>query len=132
MKPARKWRTPASQVCKEEKQPKLHIAGNAQARTIKEGFMFGSAARKVTETKGSLPSLQELPSQQGIVRNQVKTTKKTSHWSRFGKFRVETKKTQGTDHMFDTAKKRRETALIQRKINPYLRVAQSRPEGRRG
>ena len=83
--------------------------------------MFGSAARKVTETKGSLPSLQELPNQQEIVGNQVKTTKKPSHWSRFGKFRVETKKTQGTDHMVDTTKKRRDTALIPRKINPYER-----------
>ena len=81
--------------------------------------MFGSTAQKVTVTKGSLPSLQELPSQQEIVENQVKTTKKTSHWPRFGKFRVETKKTQGTDYMIDTTKKRRETASIPRKINSY-------------
>ena len=102
--------TYTSQVCKEEKQSKLHITGNAQAQTVTRVFMFGSATQKVTETKGSLPSLQEVPSQQEIVRNQVKITKKTSHWSRFGKFRVETKKTQGTDYMVDTTKKRRDTA----------------------
>ena len=73
----------------------------------------------MTETKGSLPALQELPNQQEIIGNQVKTTKKPSHWSRFGKFRVKTKKTQGTDNMVDTTKKRRETASIPRKINSY-------------
>ena len=60
VKPARKWRTPTFQVCKEETQSKLDIAGNAQAQTINGIFMFGSAARKVTETKGLLPALQEL------------------------------------------------------------------------
>ena len=60
-----------------------------------------------------------MPSQQEIVGNQVKTTKKPSHWSRFGKFRVETKKTQETDHMVDTNKKRRETASIPRNIDRY-------------
>ena len=54
------------------KQSKLDIVGNAQARTINGVFMFGSAVRKVTETKGSLPALQELPSQQEMVGNQVK------------------------------------------------------------
>ena len=73
----------------------------------------------MTETKGSLLALQELPSQQQIVGNQVKTTKKPSHWSRFGKVRVKIKKTQWTDHMVDTTKKRRETASIPRKINSY-------------
>ena len=58
VKPARKWRTPTSQVCKEEKQSKLDVTDNAQARTINGMFMFGSAARNVTETKGSLPALQ--------------------------------------------------------------------------
>ena len=81
--------------------------------------MFGSAARKVTETKSSLPALQELPSHQELAGNQVNTTKKPSRWSRFGKFRVETKKTQGTDHMGNTTKKRRDTASITRKMNPY-------------
>ena len=119
MTPARKWRTPTSQVCKEETQSKIDIAGNAQARTVNGTFMFDIAAWEVTETKGSLPALQELPSQQQIVGNQVKITKKSSHWSIFGKFRVETKKTQGTDHMVDTTKNRREAASVPRKINPY-------------
>ena len=76
MKPSDKWKIPTSQVCKEEKQSKPDIAGNAQVRTINGIFMFGSAVTKVTETKGSLPALQELPSQQEIVGNQVKFTKK--------------------------------------------------------
>ena len=120
MKPSRKWRKPASQVCKEETQSKLDVASNAQARTINGVFMFGSAALKVTETKSSLPALQELPSRQKLAGNQVKTTKKPSRWPGFGKFRVETKtKTQGTDHMGDTTKKRRGTAVIPRNMNPY-------------
>ena len=81
--------------------------------------MFDIAAWEVTETKGSLPALQELPSQQQIVGNQVKSTKKPSHWPRFGKFRVETKKTQGTDHKGNTTKKRSGTASTTGKINPY-------------
>ena len=81
--------------------------------------MFGSAARKATETKSSLPALQELPSHQELAGNQVDTVKKPSRWSRFGKFKVETKMTQGTDHMGNTTKKRRGTILIPRKINSY-------------
>ena len=87
------------------KEPKLDIASNAEARTISGVFMFGSAARKVTKTKLSLSALQELPSHQKLARNQVKTTKKPSGWSRFGKFRVETKKTQGTNHTGDANNK---------------------------
>ena len=75
VKPSRKWRKSTSQVHKEEKQSKLDIAGNAQARTINGVFMFGSAARKVTETKSSLPALQEFPSHQELVRNQIKPRK---------------------------------------------------------
>ena len=81
--------------------------------------MFCSAARTVTVAKCSLPALQELPNHQEFVGSQEKTTKKPGRWSRFGKFRVETKKTQETDHMVDTTKKRRDTASIPRKINPY-------------
>ena len=81
--------------------------------------MFGSAAREVTETKSSLPVLQELPSHQELAGNQVNIAKKPSRWSRFGKFKVKTKKTQGTDHMGNTTKERRGSILITRKINPY-------------
>ena len=81
--------------------------------------MFGSSARKVTKTKSSLPALQELPSHQELAGNQVNTAKKPSRWSRFGEFKVETKKTQGTDHMENTTKKRRGPILIPRKINPH-------------
>ena len=62
-------------------------------------FMFGSVAQKLAETKSSLPTLQEFPSRQEPVGNQVKTTKNPGRWSRFGKFRIRTKKTQGSDHM---------------------------------
>ena len=71
VKPARKWKTPTSQVCKEKEQSKPDTAGNVQAQTIKGIFMFGGAARTVTETKCSLPALQELPSHQEFVGNQV-------------------------------------------------------------
>ena len=88
VKPARKWGTPTSHVCKEEKQSKLDTAGHVQARTMKGVFMFGSTARIVAETKSSLLSLQELPSHQENVGNQVKTKKKPGHWSRFAKFLI--------------------------------------------
>ena len=44
VKPSRKWRKSTSQVYKEEKQSKLDIAGNAQARTI-NGFFSCSVAQ---------------------------------------------------------------------------------------
>ena len=44
------------------KHSKPDTAGHVQTRTIKEVFMFGGAAQKVTETKSSLPTLQILPS----------------------------------------------------------------------
>ena len=74
--------------------------------------MFGNTVRTVTETKCSLPAMQELPSHQEFIENQVKTMKKPGHWSRFGKFRIETKKTQGSDHMGHTTKKGRK--MLQR------------------
>ena len=81
--------------------------------------MLGGAAQTVTETKSSLSTLLELPSHQEPVVNKVKTTKNPGRWSRFGKFRVGTKKTQGSDHMGHTTKKRSKTAPTPRKINPY-------------
>ena len=116
---ARKWKTPASQSCKEKEQSKLNTADNIQARTIKGIFMFGTAARTVTETKRSLPTMQELSSRQEPVGNHVKITKNPGRWSRFGKFRVKIKKTQGPNHMGHTTKKRMNTATTPRKINPY-------------
>ena len=120
MKPTRKWGTPTSQACKEKEQSKLDTADNVQARTIKGVFMFGGAVRTMAETKCSLPALQELPSYPECVGNRATATKKPGRWSRFGKFRVETKKTQGSDHMGHTTKKHRKTASTQRKINPYV------------
>ena len=119
MKPARKWITPTSQVCKEEEQSKPKTAGNVQARAIKCVSMFGSAEQIVTETKSSLPALQELPSHQELVGNQVRITKKPGRWSRFGRFRVDVKKTQGSNQMCNTTKKRREAASTPRKMNPH-------------
>ena len=40
VKSSRKWRKPASQVCKEEKQSKLDTTSNPQARTINGVFFF--------------------------------------------------------------------------------------------
>ena len=59
VKLACKWRMPISQVCKEKEQSKLDTVGNAQTRTIKGVFMFGSAEQTVAETTCSLPTLQE-------------------------------------------------------------------------
>ena len=61
VKPVMKWKAP-TKVCKEEKQSKLDTAVHVQSQTIKGVFMFGSAARKATERKSSLPTLQEWPS----------------------------------------------------------------------
>ena len=125
VKPAMKWKTRTNKPkefkisadTNQSKPPReTHTGG-----TIEGVFIFGSAARKVTETKSSLPALQELPrSHQEPVGNQVKTTKSSGRWSRFGKSRVETKMTQGSGHMGHTTKKRRKTASTPRKINPYV------------
>ena len=81
VKPARKWRTPTPQVCKEE-QPSstLDTAGHVQAGTIKGVFMFGSAAQKATKTKSSLAVLQELTSHQKPLGNQAEATKKPGRY----------------------------------------------------
>ena len=76
VKPARKWKTPLPQTRKEEEQSKVNTTSDVQAQTTQGVFMFGSAARIVSETKGSLPALLEVPSNQERVGNQVKTTKK--------------------------------------------------------
>ena len=73
----------------------------------------------MTETKCLLPTLQELSSHQKPVGNHVKTTKNPGRWSRSGKFRVITKKTQSSNHMGHTTKKRMKTATTPRKINLY-------------
>ena len=91
VKPAMKWKAPTNKL----KEFKFSADTN-QSKPPEGVFMFGSAARKVTETKSSLPTLQEFPSHQEPVGNQVKVTKNPGRWSRFGKFRVETKKTQGS------------------------------------
>ena len=84
--------------------------------------MFGSA--DATKTNVSLFAVQELPGHQNASEVQVKATKKPGHWSRFGKFRVETKKTQGSDHMGHTTKKRRKNDSTPWKINPYVLCGQ--------
>ena len=58
--------------------------------------MFGGAAQGVTKIKSSLPAVQELPGHQKVSKVQVKPTKKPGCWSKFGKFKVDTKKTQET------------------------------------
>ena len=56
VKPSPKWRTPTSQVRKEEKQSKLDTAGNIQVQTIKGVFVFGSAARIYSDRDKELTS----------------------------------------------------------------------------
>ena len=86
VRPVMKWKAPTN------KPKEFKCSANTHQSKPREGvFMFGSAAQKVTETKSSLPTLQELPSHQEPVGNQVKTTKSPGRWSRFGKFRVRTK-----------------------------------------
>ena len=109
-----KWKVPTN------KPKEFKSSANTNQSKPPEGvFVFGSSTRKVTETKSSLPILQELPTHQEPVGNQVKTTKNPGRWFRFGKFRVITKKTQGSNHMGHTTKKRMKTAITPRKINPY-------------
>ena len=86
--------------------------------------MFGSAAQAVTKTKSSLPALKESKNHQKAAEAQVTATKKSGRLSRFGKFRVETKKTQGSDHMGHTTKKRRKNDSTPWKINPYVLCGQ--------
>ena len=113
-KAARKWKAPTN------KPKDFKFSANTNQSKPPEGvFIFGSAARIVTETKNSLPTLQELPSHQEPVENHVKTTKNPGHWSRFGKFRVRNKKTQGSNHMGRITKKRMTTAATPKKISPY-------------
>ena len=102
VKAAKKWKSPTN------KPKEFKFSANTDQSKPPEGvFMFGSAARKV-------------PSHQELTRSQVNTVKKPSRWSRFGKFKVETKKAQGTDHMGNTTKKRRGSIPTPRKINPYV------------
>ena len=81
--------------------------------------MFGGAARIVTGMESSLPALQELPSHQEPVGRQAKTAKKAGRWSRFGKFKVDTKKALGHDHRSTSTKKHRDDAIKPRKKTPY-------------
>ena len=131
MKPARKWKTPTSRARKEEEEePNANKASNVQARTIKGVFMFCRTAQTIKETKRPLPALPELPSHQDHGGDKEDTAKKPRHWSRFEKFRVGTRKTQGAYHMDNTSKKSRETVLTLRKTNPYeLRDQELKTEG---
>ena len=92
--------------------------------------MFCRAAQTIKETKRPLPVLPELPIHQDHEGDKEDTAKKPRHWSRFGKFRVGTRKTQGAYHMDNTTKTSRGTVLIPRKTNPYeLRDQELNTEG---
>ena len=123
-----KWKAPTN------KPKEFKFSANTNQRKPLEGvFMFGGEAQIVTETRNSLPTLQELPSHQEPVGNSAKTTKNSSHWSRFRKFRVRNKKTQGSNHMGRITKRRMSTAATPRKISSYwLRVQElKKEEGKR-
>ena len=95
------------------------MADQAKAQTINSVFVFGSAARKVTETENSLPALNELSSHQEPAGSQINTIKKQSNWSRVGKFKVDSTQMQGTNYRSNDIKKGRGTATTPRKMNPY-------------
>ena len=82
--------------------------------------MFGNAAREVTKTKSSLPAVQESPAHQKASEVQVKATKKPGRWSIFGKFKLDTKKTQETSGTGGIARMRRKL-----KVYRPIRDAQS-------
>ena len=109
MKPARKWRTPTSRARKEKEQPKADETNNAQSRTVNGVFMFGRAAQAVRTTKRPLVAVPELPSDHDHGEDKKDTRKKPRHWSKFGKFKVGTRKEQGAHYMGNNAKKCRGT-----------------------
>ena len=78
------------------KQPKPDTADSAQTRIVKNVFVFGSAAQRGTETASSLLALQEISSHQESAVQQAKTGKKAGHRSKFGKFKVDTKRHKDT------------------------------------
>ena len=77
--------------------------------------MFGSAAQIVTEKARSLPALQELSNHQEPAAKQAKARKKAGHRSKFGKFKVDTEKTQGSNHRVSATMKHRDAGLRPRK-----------------
>ena len=81
--------------------------------------MFGSATQVATQTQSSLPALQELPGHQEASEAKVKATKKAGRWSKFGKFKVETKKTQETNGTGSTSRRRRKHKPKSRFTEPY-------------
>ena len=85
--------------------------------------MFGSATRAVTATKNSLPALKESQNHQKAPEAQVKATKKSGRWSRFGKFRVETKKKQGFDHMGHTTYQEAQEKCFNTKEDKFIWAA---------
>ena len=89
------------------------------ARTINGVFMFGSAAQKATKTKSSLVVLQEVPSHQTSLGYQTEATKKPGHWSTFGKFKVDSDKTQKTSATDDATRKQKEHRTKPRITGPY-------------
>ena len=98
--------------------PKPQTMPNRQ--TVSGVFMFGYTAKEMRETKTSPLTPHELSRHQKPVENQVQPEKKPSPRSRVGKFKVDTKKSQGTDQMGNnTTKKRRGSKLTPRKINLY-------------
>ena len=100
-----------------EKQssPTLETASHGQVRAIKGVFMFRSAAQKATTTKSALAALQESPSQQKSLGNWAEDTKKPE----FGKFNVDTNKTQKTSATGDTTRKQKKHRTKPRITDSY-------------
>ena len=81
--------------------------------------MSGGVAQGATKTKISLPAVQELPGHQKASEAQVKATKKPARWSTFGKFKVDTKKTQQTSDTGGTIRRQRKHRTKPRVTDPY-------------
>ena len=84
--------------------------------------MFGSTAQEVAKAKSSLPTLQDLPSNEKAPKAQVKATKKPDQWFTVGKFKAGTKK---TEHQWNRyPQKAKET---QAKTKGYRPIREAQP-----
>ena len=81
--------------------------------------MFGSAAQKATKTKSSLAVLQEVLSHYKPLGYQTEAIKKPGCRSTFGKFKIESNKTQKTNATGDATRKQKKHRTKLRLTDPY-------------
>ena len=113
-KAARKWKAPTN------KPKEFKFSANTnQSKTSRRRFHVWKRSAESDQDKELTACNARIAKSPGTCWKSSKNHKKADCWSRFGKFRVETKKIQGSGHMGHTTKKRRNTASTPRKINPY-------------